>query len=329
MDEEDITVEIVPPNGARPIRVQFHSSEEPGSDYLTAALSEYCGLHFRVTKLSTCSIWHTRFIVHKKMDLRVSGAIPCTFLWAMWRNSICYTIDSLPEKQIPINHYNLYHLPDIRWTIHFKQPGEYETFNIIFTGFDFDYWKNNHLTPDLQIFLERMNRDERAFLSPAHRLITDPLEKVIGDTIRGPVAPTNTLAFYEDKVLDLIFYVVRDIAKTNYVPQTALRPAEIEKLYQLRDTIARHPERSHTMKDLARTAGMNKSKLGTNFKELFKTTVFEFIREQRMQMAHKLLKETTLSVKEVAAATGYKNPSNFTEAYRKYFGYAPTNSLRR
>ena len=52
-------------------------------------------------------------------------------------------------------------------------------------------------------------------------------------------------------------------------------------------------------------------------------TYTEHLQEKRLSQAAFLLKETTLSVEEIAAAIGYENKSYFHRIFRERFGLSP------
>ena len=54
----------------------------------------------------------------------------------------------------------------------------------------------------------------------------------------------------------------------------------------------------------------------------------EILLEKRMDRAVLLLKNTTLSIEEIAAMLGYSNNSNFYKAFREYYGTTPREYLQ-
>ena len=68
----------------------------------------------------------------------------------------------------------------------------------------------------------------------------------------------------------------------------------------------------------------NEAKLKQGFRSLYGTSVYGYLRDQRMETAWRLLAQRELSVSEVALRVGYANPSKFAAAFRKRFGFAPS-----
>jgi AraC-like DNA-binding protein len=80
--------------------------------------------------------------------------------------------------------------------------------------------------------------------------------------------------------------------------------------------------------ELARRVGTNITTLQANFKLVVGTTVFGYVREQRLLMARVLLREHDVSVAEAGYRVGFSSPAAFTAAYRRSFGHPPSAEMR-
>jgi AraC-like DNA-binding protein len=72
---------------------------------------------------------------------------------------------------------------------------------------------------------------------------------------------------------------------------------------------------------------LNEFRLKKLFKNIFGVGPYEYLVRKRFQKA-KILLESGLSVKEVAAQVGYR-PSDFTTAFREYFGFTPSSVIKK
>lgn len=70
-------------------------------------------------------------------------------------------------------------------------------------------------------------------------------------------------------------------------------------------------------------AGLNESTLRKEFKRIFGLSVGEFSRSQKIKHAKNLLRNTELSVYQIAEEIGYKNATHFTAAFKRLEGIAP------
>ncbi|WP_256441273.1 helix-turn-helix transcriptional regulator [Chitinophaga sp. HK235] len=68
----------------------------------------------------------------------------------------------------------------------------------------------------------------------------------------------------------------------------------------------------------------NDFKLKKGFKEMFGNTVFGYMNQVRMEKAKLLLLEGKNSIADISFTVGYKNPQHFTAAFKKHFGYLPS-----
>jgi len=92
------------------------------------------------------------------------------------------------------------------------------------------------------------------------------------------------------------------------------------------ETVARELEKPQSVKHLAARLRLSPSR----FEHIFKKEVGEgfkaFLRAARMARAKDLLEDPTLRVKEVAAAVGYADASDFTRDFRKQYGRCPSQA---
>jgi len=81
---------------------------------------------------------------------------------------------------------------------------------------------------------------------------------------------------------------------------------------------------NHTLEQLARMVGTNEKRLSRAFKEQLGKTVFEFLREERLRVAERLLADTSLRISDVAEEVGFSSSANFATAFREHCGITPT-----
>lgn len=76
-------------------------------------------------------------------------------------------------------------------------------------------------------------------------------------------------------------------------------------------------------KALCGIAHVSAGKLISAFRGITGETPQDYIREQRMEYAKRLLLEETCGIGEIAEAVGYRNQGAFSEAFKRTFGMAP------
>ena len=115
---------------------------------------------------------------------------------------------------------------------------------------------------------------------------------------------------------------VRVDTKSRYSESIKRREIELVK-----DTCAyldRNLDKKFMLVDIANLMGTNRSKLAATFKQVLGLSVFEWIREQRLQLAKKLLIESEMSIQQIACEIGYDSCANFSTAYKKRFNKSPS-----
>lgn len=107
-------------------------------------------------------------------------------------------------------------------------------------------------------------------------------------------------------------------------------PATLTQLDLQRITAARQliDEQWHeklTLEQIARSCGLNRSKLSRGFRELYRCTVAEALVERRLGEARRQLIATDLPVSLIGYRSGYLNNAAFTRAFGRRFGQSPTD----
>lgn len=77
------------------------------------------------------------------------------------------------------------------------------------------------------------------------------------------------------------------------------------------------------MDDLAEAAGCSRRQMERLFVKYLRKTPYSFFRDLRLDHGRSLLRETDLSVTEIAIASGFVSPVVFIKAFRARFGQAP------
>jgi AraC family transcriptional regulator, transcriptional activator of the genes for pyochelin and ferripyochelin receptors len=96
-----------------------------------------------------------------------------------------------------------------------------------------------------------------------------------------------------------------------------------EKIIAVRDLIHERIHCPPNLSEIAKAVGLNEYKLKRGFKETFNNTVFGYLADQRLQLAHRYLKDTQKTAAEIAFDLGYTTPQHFNNAFKKKFGFTP------
>ena len=81
--------------------------------------------------------------------------------------------------------------------------------------------------------------------------------------------------------------------------------------------------------ELSRAVALSTTLLKRGFRELFGVSVFEHVRNLRLEQARAMLVEPGISVKQVARSVGYASLSHFAKAFRGEYGTSPSDAIGR
>lgn len=131
------------------------------------------------------------------------------------------------------------------------------------------------------------------------------------------------LSYQRIKTLELLLY----LARMEDVPQNRLAeyPSEQVKIVrEIHDRLLRHMEQRITIEELSRQYLLNPTTLKAVFKAVYGTSLAAHMKGHRIEQAAKMLRETDMSIAEIAQAVGYDSQSKFTSAFKKQFAIPPT-----
>lgn len=103
-----------------------------------------------------------------------------------------------------------------------------------------------------------------------------------------------------------------------------MNPYEKEKIVEARDILLNNLENPPKIAELAMQVGINQCYLKKGFKDIYDTSIYAFVQEQRIIKAKLLLKNTHYSLATIAEMIGFSNPSNFSNAFKNYTGVLPS-----
>lgn len=105
-------------------------------------------------------------------------------------------------------------------------------------------------------------------------------------------------------------------------------PTEKQKILQARVIMLINIAEPFSIPQLAKAVHINECYLKKGFKEMFGFSIFDYIQQERIKKAKKMLVQQNNSINDIAIELGYSNTSNFTNAFKKNTGFAPSEWQR-
>lgn len=159
-----------------------------------------------------------------------------------------------------------------------------------------------------------------------HAGLTSPaMQIVLHQILHCPYEGAIAQIYIESKALELVALKLAQISEGKQLlsKNVPLQPRDLDCIHNAKDILMGNIESPPSLLELAKKAGINDYKLKIGFREVFGTTVFGYLRNQRMEQARQLLLEQQMNVSEVAQTVGYASLSRFSTAFKHYFGITP------
>src|ERR687890_95699 len=185
--------------------------------------------------------------------------------------------------------------------------------------------------PVLQRALEEVFGSDaaQARLRDASAFNDEGLNSLLGllreELMRGQASPL----FVEAVAQAIAVHLARSYGVTDEEPHGSSPSLPGYKLRQLTDWMAEHAAEEFSLDRLAEQAGLSRFHFQRLFKAATGVTPSCYHIDLRMEEARRLLRETRMSVIDVALEVGYANPSHFARLFRRETGLSPSDYRRQ
>lgn len=160
--------------------------------------------------------------------------------------------------------------------------------------------------------------------------MTPSMQMVIHQMLNCSFSGAMKQLYLESKAIELLLHQLSELTRQQKGPVSkvfVLNKKDADRVHDVRDILLHNLQDPPSLLGLARQAGLNDYKLKVGFRQEFGTTVFDYLRQLRMEKARLLFEEGHLNVAEVSTTIGYSNPSHFTALFKKHFGVNPSSFL--
>ena len=124
------------------------------------------------------------------------------------------------------------------------------------------------------------------------------------------------------KELELSLTDISEGVKTGGGKEGTLSPEEIVKL--VKEYVQNHYAEDLDLNTIAQNLGFSSSYLTKVFNRVEQIPPSRYIRNYRMGIAKQLMNDKGMTLQQVAAAAGYKDPFHFSRSFKQTFGITPS-----
>lgn len=118
------------------------------------------------------------------------------------------------------------------------------------------------------------------------------------------------------------------MANHSLIKKERFKPNENQKILEIENYLMKNLTNHFIgIEELAKQFYISPTKLKTDFKNMFGVSIYQYYLAKQMILAHQLITEKNTLVKDVAAMLCYENVSKFIIAYKKHFGFSPSQNF--
>ncbi len=174
-------------------------------------------------------------------------------------------------------------------------------------------------------FLNETNIDKKYYkdqvISPSMAVVLSQMFQYAPNAIMGRL-------YLKAKVYELLSLYFDPIEANDFEQCPFLVDKEnVRKIRNAKKIILERMAEPPTLSELADEIGLSLKKLKEGFKQLYGSSVFQFLLDHKMEVARIMLSSGTYNVNEVGLRLGYSTASHFINAFKKKFGTTPKKYL--
>ena len=131
------------------------------------------------------------------------------------------------------------------------------------------------------------------------------------------------------KVLELLLVLTELNPEEDATDRMHFPETQIEAVKQIHAFLVGHFSEHYTIDYLSERFEISPTVMKKCFKGVYGDSVYAYMKRYRLQVAERLLRESKLTVGEIAAQIGYLNPNKFTSAFCDEYGVPPTEYRKK
>lgn len=148
----------------------------------------------------------------------------------------------------------------------------------------------------------------------------EQISHVFQELYYGP--KENRLEYFQLKILEILL-LLHELDPKKQHKISGLGKNQIEIVYQVQKRLLENLNENPTIEQLAKEFCLSPTSLKANFKQVYNTTIKDYLRKERMAKAAALLRTGSQTIAEIALSVGYTNQSKFSSAFKTLYGMPP------
>lgn len=184
----------------------------------------------------------------------------------------------------------------------------------------------NDMSEDLETLFRDLNGINHFFHK---RFYTLEIAKLIEQFRTSELTDFMQSVFLEGKTYEVLTQYLQHFTDDLNEPSKPkiLRKITVNKIEEAVEIIKKELDVRISVNALAKRVCLNQNTLQTGFKQLFQTSVNEYIRDHKIERAKVLLENSDLNISEITYKIGISSRSYFSKLFKERYGLTPKQYL--
>ncbi|GMN04668.1 hypothetical protein MTsPCn5_00560 [Croceitalea sp. MTPC5] len=189
-----------------------------------------------------------------------------------------------------------------------------------------DFLSNMH--PTLEHIFRDVNGINQFYAQGYYSL---DIAKFIEEFTTTSLTEFMRFVFLEGKIYEILTHFLIQYVDDAKDPKARkiLRQQTVERIEEASTIIKDEMDQLGSIISLAKRVGLNQNTLQEGFKQLYKKSVNQYIKEVRMERAKELLESSNLNITEITYQVGINSRSYFSKLFKEQFGISPKHYLQK
>lgn len=172
---------------------------------------------------------------------------------------------------------------------------------------------------DLNVLIEKIEKSDLIYIMRA----TSQVEHIFMEMYDLP--QNIKIEYLKVKVIELLLFLKELDFESAKSERHYYKKSQIEIVKKIRNQMMESWSKKYDVALLAKQHNISASILRKCFKEIYGKPIYQWHKEYRLEKAKELLLTSDLSIIEIAALSGYENPSKFSAAFNDLFNQSPSH----
>lgn len=169
--------------------------------------------------------------------------------------------------------------------------------------------------------LEELVNPKDHYVEGPSFIMTPEMQTIVDSLFNIQYEGKTKMMFFRSQITTLLSHFFGQLAG---LKTEKINIPEREKLNQAKEILLKNIDNPPSLSEISKEIGLNTFKLKKDFKAFFGVPVFKYLQNERLTLAHKMIRNQDATVQEAAWHVGYDSLSSFSNAFEKKFGYRPS-----